>query len=110
MRTHLWGLALIMLAGVTCLHQNLAAATPSAQETYKAKCASCHGVDGSGDTKLGKAMKLRDLRSAEVQSQTDAQWQEVIANGKKPMPAYGKTLDAAQIQGLIKYMRAMTKK
>src|SRR5258706_2509401 len=32
---------------------------------YKAKCAGCHGADGSGQTAMGKAMKLRDLGSAE---------------------------------------------
>ncbi len=26
---------------------------------YKAKCAGCHGTDGSGQTAMGKAMKLR---------------------------------------------------
>ena len=38
---------------------------------FKAKCASCHGPDGAGATAVGKAMKVRDLRSAEVQKQSD---------------------------------------
>lgn len=110
MRTYIGGIVLIALAGAACFHQNLSAATPSAQDTYKAKCAGCHAADGSGDTKLGKSMKLRDLRSAETQKDTDAAWVAVIKNGKKPMPAYGKTLDDAQVQDLIAYLRGMAKK
>jgi hypothetical protein len=38
---------------------------------FKAKCAMCHGADGSGTTATGKALKLRDLGSSDVQSQAD---------------------------------------
>ena len=34
---------------------------------YKAKCTACHGADGKGETAMGKANKLRDLGSADVQ-------------------------------------------
>ena len=43
-------------------------AAADAAATYKSKCASCHGANGSGQTAAGKAMKLKDLRSAEVQA------------------------------------------
>ena len=31
-------------------------------------------------------MKIHDLRSADVQKQTDAQLTEIVTNGKSPMP------------------------
>ena len=34
---------------------------------FKTKCAPCHGADGSGQTPVGKNLKVKDLRSAEVQ-------------------------------------------
>ena len=37
---------------------------------YKAKCATCHGPDGKGDTAMGKTMKVKDLGSADVQKQS----------------------------------------
>ena len=52
---------------------------------FKAKCAGCHGGDGSGNTSAGKSLKLRDLGSAEVQKQTDDELTAIIANGKSPM-------------------------
>src|SRR5437773_587501 len=40
---------------------------------YKTKCNACHGPDGSGQTPVGKSLKLGDLRSPEVQKMTDAE-------------------------------------
>ncbi len=77
---------------------------------YKAKCAMCHGPDGSGNTPMGKKLKLRDLRSSEVQNQPDAQITEIIAKGKSPMQAYEKQLDKDKMRGLVAYLRALGKK
>jgi mono/diheme cytochrome c family protein len=78
--------------------------------TYKTKCAVCHGTDGSGDTAQGKALKVRDLRSAEVQKMSDAQMTDIITKGKGKMPAIGKSLSADQVKQLVAHIRAMGKK
>jgi mono/diheme cytochrome c family protein len=82
-------------------------APADAAATYKSKCASCHGVDGSGQTKVGKAMKLRDLRSAEVRAQSDEQLLAVIAKGKGKMPGYEKSLGAATCTALVAYIKQL---
>ena len=74
---------------------------------YKSKCASCHALDGSGNTALGKAAKLRDLRSAEVQAQSDAQLTEIIGKGKGKMPGYEKSVGADGVEQLVAYVRSM---
>ena len=76
---------------------------------YKTKCTSCHGADGSGQTPVGKSMKIRDLRSADVQKQTDLQLTDIIAGGKGKMPAYGKQISTADIQALIAHIRTLKK-
>lgn len=86
------------------------AAAPGAAETYKAKCASCHGPDGAGATSVGKAMKVRDLRSADVQKQSDADLQKVISDGKGKMPAYKDKLSVADVSSLVAYIRGLAKK
>src|SRR5215470_12526189 len=65
---------------------------------FKQKCAVCHGADGKGETATGKANKLRDLRSADVQKQSDAELTTIIESGKKKMPAYGKNLTPDQVK------------
>jgi len=77
---------------------------------FKSKCAVCHGADGSGDTAVGKTLKLRDLRSADVQKQTDQELTATITNGKDKMPAYKDKLTADQIKGLVAFIRDLGKK
>jgi mono/diheme cytochrome c family protein len=69
-------------------------ASDSGADVFKTKCASCHGATGSGDTAMGKSLKLKDLGSAEVQ---------------KPMPGYEGKLTSDQIQDLVKYIRTLKK-
>jgi cytochrome c6 len=77
---------------------------------FKAKCAMCHAADGSGSTATGKALKVRDLGSADVQGQTDAQLAAIITDGKNKMPAYKGKLTDAQIKSLVGYVRGLAKK
>ena len=77
---------------------------------YKTKCATCHGADGKGGTAVGKANKIRDLSSADVQQQSDADLTTVITAGKGKMPAYGKSLKPDQVKDLVAYIRSLAKK
>ena len=85
-----------------------AAADDAGAALYRQKmCHTCHGPDGSGNTPTGKALEARDLRSEDVQKQSDAELAEVIANGKGKMPAYNSSLDAEQIKELVAYIRRL---
>ena len=83
------------------------AAPADAAATYKSKCASCHGANGSGQTAAGKAMKLRDLRSAEVRAMSDEQLLAIISKGKGKMPGYEKSLGAATCKALLAYVKQL---
>jgi len=78
-------------------------------DTFKAKCAMCHGADGAGQTAMGKNMQLRDLGSADVQKQSDADLNGIITNGKNKMPKYDGKLSADDISGLVKFIRTLKK-
>jgi len=77
---------------------------------FKTKCGACHGPDGKGETAMGKANKLRDFSSADVQKQTDAELAGIIETGKGKMPAYGKSLKPEQVKELVAYIRSLGKK
>jgi cytochrome c6 len=104
-------MSLSILALVVLLQSSSQAASPAGDggETFKAKCAACHGADGTGSTPAGKAMKIRDLTSADVQAQTDDQLYDIIAKGKGKMPAYEKTLGADKCKEVIAYLRTLKK-
>lgn len=96
--------AAAMLAG-TCVFSSPAKADVAAAEaTYKAKCAGCHGADAKGK----EAMKTRDLSSADVQKQSDADLSGIITNGKGKMPPY-KTMSADQVKDMVAYIRSLKK-
>src|SRR5215469_12735148 len=64
-----------------------------ARETFIARCAVCHGTDGSGQTVVGRDLypKPPDLRSPLTQKLTDGQIHYIIENGVRltGMPAWG---------------------
>ena len=81
----------------------------SGADLFKAKCAACHGASGAGDTGMGKAMNLRDLGSADVQKQSDADLAGIITNGKGKMPKYDGKLTKEQIDEAVKFIRTLKK-
>ena len=78
-------------------------------DTFKAKCAACHGATGAGDTTMGKNLKLKDLGSADVQKQTDEELTTTITKGKGKMPAYDGKLSKEQISDVVKFIRSLKK-
>ena len=81
-----------------------------AAKVFKANCTLCHGEDGSANTPTGKALKARDLRSDEVQKQTDAELAAVISKGRGKMPAFGAKYSPDMINALVVYIRQLAKK
>jgi mono/diheme cytochrome c family protein len=76
---------------------------------FKTNCTLCHSADGSGDNATGKAFHAKDLRSAEVQKQTDAELAEVITKGRGKMPAFGAKIKPDDISKLVAYLRELPK-
>ncbi len=85
----------------------IATAQSSGQDTFKAKCAMCHGADGNAGTGMGKSMGLKPLSSPEVQNMSDADLTALVTNGKGKMPAYKGKLTDAQITDVVKYVKTM---
>ena len=102
--------ALAMLTSTTIATVDAASADEVEETTFKSSCAMCHGTDGSGDTAVGKSMKIPDLHSPQVQSQSDAQLAEEISNGKNNMPPFKGSLSPEQIHGLVTHVRQLSEK
>jgi cytochrome c6 len=103
-----WGWLILCCFGLTVFSTSVWA-QKDAPPLFKAKCSVCHGADGSGNTAIGKALKLRDLRSTDVQKQTDAQLTTITRCGKGKMPAYMGKLSDEQIKHLVEYMRSLAR-
>jgi cytochrome c6 len=85
------------------------AADKATQDLYTAKCAKCHGADGTA-TAVGKKLGVKDFSDPEVTKVAEKEMVEATTNGKGKMPAYGKSLKEDQIKALVEYVRSMNKK
>jgi hypothetical protein len=77
---------LMLFTGLALFVASIVQASPGPDSaasvaTFRAKCAMCHGPDGSG-SEVGKSMNVPDLRSPEVQKLPDAQLAQIISDGK----------------------------
>jgi cytochrome c6 len=81
----------------------------AAKATFQGKCAMCHGPDGAG-SEVGKSMKVPDLRSPEVQKQSNAELAKVISDGKGGMPPFKNSLSEDQIHALVAHIRSLHQK
>jgi mono/diheme cytochrome c family protein len=100
-----------VLAGATTLYGDGPKASPEAGEAiYRQKCGGCHGLDGKGETTMGKNWKMRDLNSPDVQKQPDSELIKAVSNGRGHMPAYEIILGNDKIREVVAYVREMAKK
>jgi mono/diheme cytochrome c family protein len=65
----------------------VAADAANGKAIYDRSCKACHGVDGTANPAVAKAMKVEipDLKSQEVQALSDADIKNIIATGKGKM-------------------------
>ena len=86
------------------------------ERTWKAKCASCHGVDGKGKTDQGQKMQIGDLTDAAWQKvHSDADIKKSISEGvnrekngvKQEMAAFKESLSPEQVDQLVAYIRSL---
>ena len=82
-----------------------------AREHFVARCAVCHGLDGSGQTEVGRNLypKVPDLRLPLTQNLTDGELRYIIRNGVRltGMPGWARPHDEQSDDGwkLVVFIR-----
>jgi len=92
---------MVLMGGFLLMAGAAQAGDASAGKAKSAKCAMCHGADG---TKIA----AHNLQGAGVQGMSDADLSALITNGKGKMPA-SKSLTPEQVTGLVAYVRTLKK-
>jgi mono/diheme cytochrome c family protein len=97
---------------LTALHSGaaLAADAKAGQATYDKSCKGCHGADGTANPAIAKAMKveMKDLKSADVQSKSDADLRKVITDGQGKMHPVA-SVTGANVDDVVAYVRSLKK-
>lgn len=88
----------------------------TAADNWDNNCAKCHAADGSGSTKMGKRLKLKDYTDAKVQADLkDEDMAKAIkdgvkdANGKDRMKGFKDDLSDSEVTDLVSYIRKLKK-
>jgi cytochrome c6 len=101
---------ILTLAAAFILASATAGFAQAGADTYKAKCAMCHGADGAGSTPAGKAMKAVPFSSPDIIKASDADLIAATKNGKGKMQGFAGKLTDAQIKDAVAYIRTLQKK
>ena len=86
-----------------------------AKANWDKHCAKCHGVDGKGQTKMGKQAGAKDYTDPKVQAELkDDKAIKTIkegfsVDGKKKMDPYADKLSDDEVKALVAYIRAFKK-
>lgn len=85
-----------------------------ASENWNKHCASCHAKDGSGNTKMGKKLKVKDYRDAKVQAEfSDDVAMKAIkegakdSSGKETMKPFAEKLSDDEAKALVGFLRSL---
>ena len=79
----------------------------SGADTFKIRCAMCHGADGKANTPAGKAFKAVSLRDPMVVNSSDEELDTIVKNGKNKMPSFKDKLSEDQVKAVITYIRTL---
>jgi len=95
-----------LMAAITCA---CAFGQSAGADTYKAKCQSCHGAEGTPNPGIAKAMGVKPASDPSVKSISEEQMIADTTNGKGKMMAFKGKLTDAQIKDSVEYFRSLGK-
>jgi mono/diheme cytochrome c family protein len=100
---------MIVAAMIAASTGTVAVAQSPGADTYKAKCQSCHGAEGTPNPGIAKMMGVKPVTDPSVKSLSEAQMITDTTNGKGKMPAFKGKLTDAQIKASVDYFRSLAK-
>lgn len=100
--------AMILAAGMF-LVSSISFAQSVGESTYKAKCQSCHGANGTPTPLMAKSMNLKSASDPAVKSKSEAAQIELTKKGVGKMQGYAGKLTDEQIKASVEYFRSLGK-
>ncbi len=100
---------LLAVAALASAASSKAADVEAGKAIYGKKCANCHGEDGTGNAKMAEKLKVEIPDISKPSKKSDAEIMKLLSEGKKPMPAFSKSLDPAAIDNVFAYAKTLVK-
>lgn len=95
--------AAVLFAGAVSFAQS------AGEATYKAKCQSCHGAEGTPNAGIAKLMGVKAVSDPSVKGHSAAEMIAITNSGKGKMPAFKGKLTDAQVKDSVDYFRSLAK-
>jgi cytochrome c6 len=70
---------------------------------FEKKCATCHGKDGKGQTKMGEKMGIKDFAAS---SASAADLEKTIGEGRGKMPSFKGKISDEEIKSVADFIKA----
>ena len=105
----------LILIAALCSAGAISVSAADAKENWEKHCAKCHAADGTGKTKMGEKLKVKDLTDAKVQGDfKDDAAAKAIKEGVKDgdstkMKPFGEALTDDEIKALVAHVRKFKK-
>lgn len=91
-----------------------ASKNPDGKVLYEKNCKSCHSIDGTGNPKIAKLLKVEkeqlNLTKKETREETDKELGDVIKQGRGKMKGKGDKLNDEEVDAIVKHIRILQKK
>src|SRR5689334_309116 len=98
------GTLIVCLIFALCSTGAWAADAAAGKAVFAAKCKSCHGAEGEGNTAVAKMLKV-DIKPL---SQSTADVKSVVTNGQGKMKPVT-TVSGADIDNVVAYVKSLKK-
>lgn len=79
------------------------------QQIFEKRCASCHGSDGKGNAKMAAMLKVEMPNLTTPAGKSDEEVRALVTEGKKPMPAFAKSLSPEELDAVLAHVKSLGK-
>src|SRR3974390_188180 len=105
---------IILVAAAALTAAVVTASAADVKENWDAKCKTCHGPDGKGDTKMGKKVEVKDFTDATYAAtlKDEAMFKAIkegVKDGDKIRMKAADGLSDDEIKALVKYVHDFKK-
>ncbi len=98
------GFWMMAAAGLVAASTVCAADLEQGKKIFEDKCMSCHGADGKGSAKMSEMLKVK-VADLTASHKSDAEILQLLTEGKKPMPSFGKRLSKEEMHAVAEYAK-----
>ncbi len=102
-------MAAVLMVGLAVASTAAGDENEAGKKLFAQRCAACHGADGKGNAKMAEMLKVKIPDLAAASGKSDGELLKLLAEGKPPMPSFGKSLSNDELHAVLDYAKKLAK-